>query len=307
MTQTEVNFGRFATLWTAIKRTAANTYDDGFIHAGNLAYLSILSIFPFFILGAAIFSLLGEPAERAMTITAVLSALPRAVAEVVSPVAYDVIDARSGWLLWAGVIVAIWTTSSFIETIRDILLRAYDTVSPRSFWINRLISSGVIIGAVLLLLLSLMVQVGIGAAQELIAAYVPELSGRMTQLRLSRLVPALGLFGSLYLIFLTLTPAPYKSRHYRKWPGVLITSSWWLVVTTLLPLALSSVLTYDLTYGSLAGFIVTMIFFWLVGLGLVIGAKFNASLALAADRQPSPDETAKKSLAAIGPHRRTGK
>jgi membrane protein len=38
--------------------------------------------------------------------------------------------------------------------------------------------------------------------------------------------------------------------------------------------------TYDLTYGSLAGAMVTLLFFWLVGLGLVIGAELNAALAL---------------------------
>ena len=36
------------------KRIALGVYADGFIHAGNLAYLSILALFPFFILAAAV-------------------------------------------------------------------------------------------------------------------------------------------------------------------------------------------------------------------------------------------------------------
>ena len=43
-----------------VKRVAVGAYNDGFIHAGNLAYLTVLAIFPFFITGAAIFSLIGE-------------------------------------------------------------------------------------------------------------------------------------------------------------------------------------------------------------------------------------------------------
>ena len=35
------------------KRVGIGLYDDGFIHAGNLAYLSLLALFPFFILAAA--------------------------------------------------------------------------------------------------------------------------------------------------------------------------------------------------------------------------------------------------------------
>jgi membrane protein len=37
--------------------------------------------------------------------------------------------------------------------------------------------------------------------------------------------------------------------------------------------------TYDLTYGSLAGVMIALFFFWLVGLGMVVGAELNAALA----------------------------
>jgi membrane protein len=36
---------------------------------------------------------------------------------------------------------------------------------------------------------------------------------------------------------------------------------------------------YDLTYGSLAGVMIALFFFWLVGLGMVVGAELNAALA----------------------------
>ena len=54
---------------------------------------------------------------------------------------------------------------------------------------------------------------------------------------------------------------------------------WWLLVTTLLPPTLSLLGGYDLTYGSLAGVMIALIFFYIVGLGLVMGAELNAALA----------------------------
>ena len=36
---------------------------------------------------------------------------------------------------------------------------------------------------------------------------------------------------------------------------------------------------YDLTYGGLAGVMITLIFFFIIGLGVVIGAELNAALA----------------------------
>ena len=265
--------------WEVAKRTLVGTYNDGFIHAGNLAYLSVLAIFPFFILGAAVFSAFGEEAERAATINAVLSAMPPVVGNVIEPVARDAIEARSGWLLWVGGLVGLWTVGSLIETIRDILRRAYGTHAEHAFWKYRLLSSGVILGAVFLLMLSLIAQFLIGTAQEVIEAYFPQLVDRVSDLRLSRIVPALGLFGSLYLIFYSLTPSKYRRKRYPKWPGVLLTTLWWIAVTTLMPAVLRNFFSYDLTYGGLAGVMIALFFFWLVGLGVVIGAELNAALA----------------------------
>jgi membrane protein len=262
-----------------LKRTTVGAWNDGFIHAGNLAYMAMLAIFPFFILGAAIFTLLGEPGERTATINAVVQAFPPVVAKVIEPVAHNVIDLRTGWLLWAGAIFGLWTVGSLIETIRDILRRAYGTGPTLSFWRYRLLSSGIIIAAVILLMVSLIAQVLIGAAQEIIEVWFPQLQDVLADLALSRLVPALGLFGSIYLLFYTLTPARYRDNRYPKWPGALLVTGWWLAVTSLLPPLLRSVFAYDLTYGSLAGIMIALFFFWLVGLGVVVGAELNAALA----------------------------
>ncbi|TCD06730.1 YihY/virulence factor BrkB family protein [Erythrobacteraceae bacterium CFH 75059] len=261
------------------KRVLNGTYNDGFIHAGNLAYMSMLAIFPFFILGAAVFSLIGGEEDRAATVNAVLLALPPVVADTLRPVALDVIAARSGWLLWAGGLVALWTVGSLIETIRDVLRRAYGTEASVSFLRYRLLSAGITVLAVVLLLLSLIAQVLIGTAQEFIAAFLPDLTTALARLRLSRIVPAFGLFLSLYLLFYTLTPHAYRGRRYAKWPGVLLVTVWWIAVTMALPPLLRSFFSYDLTYGSLAGAMVALFFFWLVGFGLVIGAELNAALA----------------------------
>jgi membrane protein len=261
------------------RRTVSGTFNEGFIHAGNLAYLSMLAIFPFFILSGALFQLVGEVDDRRMMVQTVLQAMPATVQGVIAPVAESVIDARTGWLLWLGAAAGLWSVSSLIETIRNVLRRAYGTKAVLAFWRYRLASAGLIIGAVMLLLLSLFAQVMIGAAQQVILARLPQLAELVGSLGLSRIVPALGLFGSLYLLFWTLAPLEYRSRRYPKWPGAVFTTVWWLAVTIAMPPVLSGFFTYDLTYGSLAGIMIALFFFWLVGLGVVIGAELNAALA----------------------------
>lgn len=271
-----------------IRRMMVGCYEDGMIHAGNLAYMSMLAIFPFFITAGAIISLIGEEADRAATITAMLTALPPLVGEVIGPVAFDVVEARSGWLLWLGALVGLWTAGSLMETIRDILHRAYGTPPAHAFWKHRLFSTGIILAAVLLLLLSLIAQVMIGAAHEVIEAYFPELTKALAHLQWSRIIPAIGLYASLFGLFVALTPSRYRFRRYPKWPGALLVTLWWIAVMTALPPVLRSVFTYDLTYGSLAGIMIALFFFWLVGLGMVAGAELNAALAQTPEEHRNP-------------------
>ena len=156
---------------------------------------------------------------------------------------------------------------------------AYGTQALYSFLRYRLFSAGLILGAVVLLMASFFAQVMIGTAEQVILNAFPQLSEVLGTLRLSRIAPALGLGVSLYLLFYTLTPEEYRLGDYPKWPGALFTAIWWMGVTIALPPILSGFFTYDLTYGSMAGIIIALLFFWLVGLGLVIGAELNAALA----------------------------
>lgn len=265
-----------------LQRVWTGAYYDGFIHAGNLAYMSILALFPFFIVVAATFSAFGESA--AASIDTLLSAVPPMVAKVLSPVAHNTVNARSGWLLWIGGAVGLWTTGSLIETIRDILHRAYGTPATRAFWLNRLVSTGLIFAAVILLLLALFAQVSIAAAEEVVAAWFPQMDILFQSLAFSRLLTGGVLYFSIYILFAMLTPTRYRASLYPKWPGALLVTLWWIATILLLPEALRHLFTYDLTYGSLAGVMIALFFFWLVGLGMVVGAELNAALAM------SPEE-----------------
>ncbi|HWU01868.1 MAG TPA: YihY/virulence factor BrkB family protein, partial [Novosphingobium sp.] len=263
-----------------IQRVVTGVWRDGFIHAGNLAYMAILALFPFFIVVGALFSAVGEGHARTASVHAFLTGVPRVVSSVLEPVAESVITARHGWLLWAGGAVGLWTVSSLIETIRDILRRAYGTVQTRAFWRYRLLSGAIIVLAVLGLLVSLYAQVAIGGVLEVIHDRWHPFSRLDIPLRLSRLVPMMVLFGSLYALFYTLTPSTYRAPAYPKWPGAALVTLWWGLVSIVLPGLLRVLFKYDLTYGSLAGVMIALFFFWLVGLGMVTGAELNAALAV---------------------------
>ncbi len=261
------------------RRVATGAYYDGFIHAGNLAYMSLIALFPFFITATALMSALGQTEEGIHALEVMLAAMPPDVAETLMAPVRDVLRARTGPLLWIGAAVGFWTVGSLIETIRDVLRRAYGTPYNRSFWHYRLHSIGLIIGSVLLLLLSFSAQVVILALDEAVTRLLPPDYQSLGQSTLSLALTGVGLYVAFYLQFLSLTPSRYRSRAYPKWPGALLTTVWWMGVTQALPALLASMLTYDLTYGSLAGVMIALFFFYLIGFGVVIGAELNAALA----------------------------
>ncbi|MET1754131.1 YihY/virulence factor BrkB family protein [Novosphingobium sp. RD2P27] len=268
------------------KRVITGAWQDGFIHAGNLAYMTMLALFPFFIVVAAVFSVIGEQERLDSSIDNLLTALPPRVSEVLGPVAHAAVEARQGWLLWVGGLFGLWSAASLIETIRDILQRAYGAQPTHAFWRYRLASSGMIVLAVLTLLLSLSGQVLIASIQQVLFALFPLIDAPRAALLLSHAVTALTLYGSIYVLFYTLTPAAYQKPIYPRWPGALLVTTWWVVVAIALPRMLRTFFRYDLTYGSLAGVMIALFFFWLVGLGMVVGAELNAALT------ESPEERA---------------
>ena len=68
-------FGKGSRLHRVFTRVWTGAWNDGFIHAGNLAYTTIVALFPFFITVTAVYSAIGEPDERIASVSAFLAGL----------------------------------------------------------------------------------------------------------------------------------------------------------------------------------------------------------------------------------------
>lgn len=267
------------TPWEVTKRVAVGVYNDGFIHAGNLAYLSIVALFPFFIVAAAVAHLLGAGQDAQLTVMNILRRLPPNVADTLREPINEVLTVRTGSLLWVGAVIGLWTAASFIETIRDILRRSFGVKYCAPFWEYRLGSILLILGAVLLLMIAFALSASLSLAHHWLVQWFPFAEGLGSTLGIYRLVPAAVLYFTFYALFYALTPARYRKPGCRKWPGALLITAWWLATVEVLPSALGLLGGYSLTYGSLAGVMIALIFFFVIGLGVVMGAELNAALA----------------------------
>ena len=183
-----------------MRRVVVGTYTDGFIHAGNLAYLALIALFPFFILLAAAFSLLGGSVGGEAAIEAVFSTMPPTVASALSGPIREVMTARTGIFLWLGALVALWTVGSLIETVRDILRRAYGTHFSKGFFHYRL--------------LSFSMQVLIVGIEQFVTRVLPEQFQSWGVVAISRGVSGAGLFLAIYMLFYSLTPSKYRRKQF---------------------------------------------------------------------------------------------
>ncbi len=287
---------RHARLWQIIGATVKGTWADGFVHAGNLAYLSLLTLFPFFIVVAIVAGAIGRTEDGVRAVHAFLRTAPPDVGQLIARPIESVIAVRAtSGLLTFGLLVTLWSVSGFIETIRDILRRAYQAKSTLPVWRYRALSVLIVIGAVLLMVFAFAVQVLLTGTMQLIDTMLPFSKELIRWLGIGRIAPPLALFGALWMVFYALTPQRYRQGRFVVWPGPLVTVAVWSGATILLPRVLRLFGGYSLTYGSLAGVIVALLFFWIVGLGLVVGAHLNAALAQARETAlKAADEAAER-------------
>lgn len=269
-----------------VVEVANNVLVHGGVLAGNFAYLALLTLFPFFIVAAALGGVFGRSDYGSEAVRAFLAAVPPSTASVMGAPMEAAMTARSGPLLWLAVIVGLWTTGSLIEAIRALIRRAYNTTGDKPFWRYRLGSMALIIIAVLATMLALSMQVMLTGAAELIASTMRFPDDALSLVAFSRLFTFLMLLAMLYLVFGLLTPTSYRRAGHPIWPGPMFISVWWMISLSVLPRFLATFADYDLTYGSLAGVMVSLIFFFLIGLAMVIGAELNAAIARAGGGVP---------------------
>ena len=269
------------------KRVLVGVFDEGMLHAGNLAYLSLLTLFPFFVIIGNIAGILGRSGDGLRAVRAFLETVPPSVADLLAEPIAALLRQGHGGFLTLSILVAFWTVGSFVETIRLILYRAYGFTAVRPIWQRRLLSFGIIVGSVILMMVAFASQFLLVGAEQFVDRVVPGVdSGIISSLRLG---PVLALFIALYILITALTPREFR-RGWPKWPGALAITLVWIGATNILPWVLTNFSNTDRFYGPLAGVMVTLIFFFVVGLGFVLGAHLNAALALTAKAKLEEDQ-----------------
>jgi membrane protein len=257
-------------LWAVIQRFNAH---GGDVLCGYIAYSLMLAVVPFLIFATALIGFLVGQQGAEMVLDTLFAAVPEHVAQTIEPVLLEVVGQRRGTVLTLSALGAIWAASAGVEAIRIGLDRAYDVGDARHVALNRLIAIGVVlVGFAIFTVLAVLIIFA-----PLLFALVEQWTKIDIPLEADLLRYLLGLTVlalSLYAMHRILPSRPM--RGYRLWPGVAASVIIWLAAATGMSVYLAHAPSYTITYGTLAGVIVTLLFFYLTGAAIIFGAEVNA-------------------------------
>lgn len=245
---------------------------DGIEHAGYLAFLSILSLFPSLIFLISIIGLFGESEAGIGVINKILSSAPAEISLALAPRINEITSGPEQSLITIAIIGVIWTASSSVEGCRTILNRAYRVAFPPPYIFRRLISFiefFVIISAIVSGIFIFVV-----APNILKKFNLDELQNIDFDIFYLRQIAVFFLLTcTTSLLYYAIPNA--KQKITQTVPGSILAVAMWIIFVHLFEIYLNTFHQVSFVYGSLAGIIASLMLFYLISLVFIFGAEFN--------------------------------
>jgi membrane protein len=277
--------------WTElVRRTARESMDDDVPGlAAQLAYYLFLALFPAILFLLALGSF--------FSLTSLTDDVARALGPFVSPEILELIqdqmrrlaNAESGGLLTLGVLGALWSSSAALVSIVGALNRAYDIEEGRPWWKVRLVALGLTIALAVLIVVALsLVLAGSSAARHL-----GEAVGGGPLLTWSWLILqwplALALVSTAIGLVYYFGPDAEQDWIWVT-PGAVVATFLWLLVSLAFRIYVANFTSYNASYGAVGTVIVLMLWFYVSGAAILVGAEMNAEIEHASPYGKAPGE-----------------
>ncbi|WP_142826968.1 YihY/virulence factor BrkB family protein [Planococcus soli] len=249
--------------------------DNATTLAAAQAYYYLLAIVPLLILLLAILPYLQIDPQRAVDFIGTI--LPGEVASTFEDTIVSVVTTPSGGLLTFGILGTLWSASNALTAFINATNQAYGVEETRSFIKLKATAIILTLGMLVAVIVALVLPIFGGTIIDLIKTTLnlPEQTEIIFQIL--RWVISIAVM-SIVLAFM------YKFAPDKHFPfkevivGAVIATVLWQVVSFGFSIYVANFGSYSATYGSLGGLIVLMLWFFLTGLILVIGAEINAIL-----------------------------
>jgi membrane protein len=275
--------------WTQLaRRTYEKASEDSFLDlAAQLAYYFFLALVPailFLLALASFFPLQNLTGDIAATLGTIVS--PE-VSQLIQGQMQRLGNSEDGGLLTFGVLAALWSSSSALVSIVTAVNRAYDISEGRPWWKVRLVAVGLTLGTALLVLVGLSLVLG-GPA---LATYLGDTLGWGGAFKWAWLILQWPLVFAMISTALGLIYyfGPDAEQDW-VWvtPGAVFGTALWLLASVAFKLYVVNFADYNASYGAIGGVMVVLLWFYISGMALIVGAELNASIEEAAPYGKAP-------------------
>jgi len=274
------------TLFASFFKAGANTLaHDGVEHAGYLAFLGLMALFPFLVFVVALAGFIAEGEAGARFIQLVLAQLPAEMVGALTPRISEIISGPPQGLLTVSILGAIWTSSSAIEGYRTVLNRACRVAAPPAYIWRRLLSIAQILILSFVVIMAMLVLVLLPVAWDRVAAVFGKSGLTLNRTEILSL--------SIAAVFAWVAAVYYFVPNLKQTvrsvvPGAALVTLSWMAAARLLSLYLSRFNQLTLVYGSLGSVIATLLFFYACNVIFIYGAELNYLLKMARGENIEP-------------------
>jgi membrane protein len=274
------------------KRVWASVNDDDiFGRSAQLAYYFFLALFPALICITSLIGLLaGSSAHLHDSLLRYMSAaLPPAAFELVRQTLEQTTRAGGGGKIGFGIVASLWSATAGLTALQDTLNAVYNVRESRPLWkIYGTAMAMTVVCSVLVVAALAVILYGDKAA--MLFANRMGLGGVATWSWKILQWPAALVFLALVFSLIYYFGPDVDQRHWQ-WltPGALIGMTTWVIASAALRIYLHYYNSYTATYGSLGAVMILLLWFYVTGLMLLLGAEVNAEIENAAAKRGLPD------------------
>lgn len=267
--------------------------------AAQLAFYFLLALFPALLVVISFLTYLPIDGAVATMLERVEPLLPAAALEVVRREVDQLLHGSARGVLTLALAAALWSSSSAMTTVITTLNAAYDIEEWRPWWQTRLVAIALSLALAIFTVAALVIVV---SGAELGRSMAGALSaGQVFSQLWSVLRWPVALGFVVFAIDLVYHFAPNADTRW-VWisPGSLLATALWLLTSLGFKLYLQYVSNLAVVYGAIGSAVVLMLWLYLSGFALLIGAELNAEIDRALpgrDSGPQSPQRRKK----IGP------
>lgn len=265
---------------------------DGVEHAGYIAFLCMLSIFPIFIFFTATIVTFSNKYLEGVSGESILHIITSILAEsdfsnliiALQPRIVEITSTPPQSFLGLAILSVIWTASSLFEGLRTIMNRAYRVSNPPSYILRRALSIVQFIFftfIVMMIIFSIKLLPIILGWILVLLEDVKEYSFITSFLTIFlKLTDSFSHFIGFGIYFLLLSYIyyliPNKTHSLREtFPGTFNTIIFWFLSNKCFQFYLSTFQQINIVYGSVAGIIIALLYFYICSLIFIYGAELN--------------------------------